>query len=203
MKVLGAAIGIAYPFVVFFGLQWVSPRTLAVVVGLAVLARGIIQYRGRDWRSLAPLAGAGAVTGLFVLVVVVLDDGRYLKALPVVMNLALFTVFARSLVVGPPMIERFARLQHETLPVFAPVHCRRVTIVWTGFFALNALVILILALGASLAAWTLYTGIIAYVLAGTLFVTEVVYRAWRFRHYEDGRPVDAFLRRIFPPRVGA
>jgi hypothetical protein len=47
-----------------------------------------------------------------------------------------------------------------------------------------------------------YTGIVAYVLAGALFTVEVVYRAWRFRHYEDG-PTDAVLRRIFPPRVGA
>jgi uncharacterized membrane protein len=202
VKVLAVAIGIAYPFVVFLGLQWVSPRTLAAVVGLAVLARFVVQHRGGHWRSLAPLAGAAAVTGAFILVVAVLDDDRYLKALPVVVNIALFTVFARSLVAGPPMVERFARLQHDPLPPFAPPYCRRVTIVWCAFFALNALVILWLAVGASLTAWTIYTGVVAYVLAGTLFVAEVLYRAWRFRYYEDGA-VDTVLRRIFPPRVGA
>ena len=201
MKVLGAAIGLAYPFLVYVGLGWLSARSLALVIGGALLVRWLIRLRGRDWRSLAPLAGAAAATGVFLLVVVLLDDGRYLRTLPVVVNLGLFVVFTRTLVAGPPMIERFARIQHTTLPVGAPAYCRRVTVVWSTFFALNALVILWLAVGASLAAWTVYTGIISYLLAGTLFAIELVYRAWRFRHYEDG-PVDALLRRIFPPRVG-
>ena len=202
MKALGAAIGFAYPFVIYLGLRWLSARTLAFVVGGVLLARWLIRLRGRDWRSLAPLAGAAAAAGVFLVVVVVLNDERYLRALPVVVNLALFVVFARTLVAGPPMIERFARLQHRTLPAGAPAYCRRVTVVWSTFFALNALLILWLAVGASLAAWTVYTGVIAYLLAGTLFGVELLYRAWRFRHYEDG-PADAILRRIFPPRVGA
>jgi len=52
---------------------------------------------------------------------------------------------------------------------------------------------------ASLAAWTLYTGFLGYLVIGLLLAGEHVYRAWRFRRYDDG-VADLLLRRIFPPR---
>ena len=55
------------------------------------------------------------------------------------------------------------------------------------------------SLAASLEVWTLYTGLVSYLLIGTLFAIEFVYRHWRFRRYL-GAPTDALLRRIFPPR---
>ncbi len=63
----------------------------------------------------------------------------------------------------------------------------------------NAGVSLWLALYATLAQWTVYTGVVAYLLAGTLFTIEIAYRAWRFRDHRDGL-ADQVLRRIFPPR---
>jgi len=47
--------------------------------------------------------------------------------------------------------------------------------------------------------WTLYTGLLAYLLVGAVFAGELTYRAWRFRRY-DGDVTDVFLRRLFPPR---
>ena len=98
------------------------------------------------------------------------------------------------------MAECLARLHHTTLPPGAIPYCRLITILWSLFFALNALFILWLAVAASLATWALYTGLLAYLVAGTLFATEKTYRAWRFRHYGQG-VADAILRRIFPPRM--
>jgi uncharacterized membrane protein len=201
VKVVGAALGLAYPFIVYLGLSWLSARTLALVIGAALLVRAAIRVRGREWRTLMPLAGVAVAVGSFIVLVMLLDEGRYFKALPVVVNVAFCVAFARTLVSGPPMIERFARLQHAHMPPNGVPYCRRVTIVWAIYFALNALVILWLALTASLAVWTVYTGIIAYLFAGALIVGEIVYRSWRFRYYEDG-PTDALMRRIFPPRVG-
>jgi uncharacterized membrane protein len=201
VKVVGAAVGLAYPFIIYFGLSWLSARSLAVVIGAALLVRMAIRMRGREWQTLMPLAGVAVVVGSFIVLVMLLDEGRYFKALPVVVNVAFCVAFVRTLVSGPPMIERFARLQHAHMPSHGVPYCRRVTIVWATYFALNALVILWLAVTASLAVWTVYTGIIAYLFAGALIVGEIVYRAWRFRYYEDG-PTDALMRRIFPPRVG-
>jgi hypothetical protein len=56
-----------------------------------------------------------------------------------------------------------------------------------------------LALSGDLAIWTLYTGIVSYLLLGTLFACEYVYRHWRFRRYV-GAPTDVVLKWFFPPR---
>jgi uncharacterized membrane protein len=45
---------------------------------------------------------------------------------------------------------------------------------------LNASFIVWLAFYASLASWTLYTGFLGYLLAGVLFMAELVYRQRRF-----------------------
>ena len=202
MKALSALIGLVYPFAIFLGLQWLSPRALALVIGLILLVRVVIRLRGRAWQHLAPLLRAAGLVGGLVGLAALFDDGRYFKLLPVMVNAGLCLAFARSLAHGPSMVETLARLHYSRVPDDHLPYCHRVTLVWSVFFALNALFILWLAAAASLEAWMLYTGLIAYLLAGALFVTEAVYRAWRFRHYEDG-PGDAILRRIFPPRVGA
>ena len=55
-------------------------------------------------------------------------------------------------------------------------YTRRVTQLWCLFFIANALIISLLALYAPLAWWTLYTGLIAYLLMGLLFAGEWLVR---------------------------
>ena len=74
-----------------------------------------------------------------------------------------------------------------------------VTWVWCGFFLLNGLTALALAIHASLAVWALYTGFLSYLLMGTLFALEFLVRTWRFRRYTGGF-LNPLLERIFPPR---
>ena len=56
---------------------------------------------------------------------------------PVLVNAILLAVFAASLWRPPTVIERIARLREPDLPPAAVVYTRRVTIVWSVFFALN------------------------------------------------------------------
>jgi uncharacterized membrane protein len=201
VNALSALIGLLYPFVVFVGLRWVSARTIAVTLGMVLLGRLAIRLRRRRWSDLSPMLGSAAFLMGLVALAAFFDDGRYFTLVPVVVNVGLFLVFGRSLLRGPSMVEVLARLQYSRVPVEHLPYCYRVTVVWTAFFALNALIILWLAATASLQVWALYTGLIAYLLAGALLVSERTYRAWRFRRYGDG-PADALLRRIFPPIVG-
>jgi uncharacterized membrane protein len=200
LRGLEAAASLVYPFVVYLGLQMVSPRTLAAILAVLVVARSARRLRQASWTLLAPVVSAAALVLAVVTLAALFDDGRFFTLVPVVVNLGLFAAFARSLVRGPSLVESLARLRYRTLPAEAEAYCRRVTAVWCVFFVLNAAFTLWLALRASLAAWTLYTGLVAYVVIGVLFGLELVYRAWRYRHYEDGL-ADLVLRRIFPPRV--
>jgi uncharacterized membrane protein len=189
LRGLEAAASLVYPFVVYLGLQLVSPRTLAAILAVLVVARSARRLRQASWRLLEPIAGAAALVLAVVTLAALFDDGRVFTLVPVAVNLGLFVAFARSLV----------RLRHRTLPAGGEAYCRRVTALWSVFFVLNAAIAGWLALRASLAAWTLYTGLVSYVVIGVLLGLEQVYRAWRYRHYEDGL-ADLVLRRIFPPR---
>jgi 3-hydroxymyristoyl/3-hydroxydecanoyl-(acyl carrier protein) dehydratase len=78
------------------------------------------------------------------------------------------------------MVEVFARLRHEHLDEEQIAYCRKVTVLWSAFFLLNGSISLGLAVRGDLEAWTLYNGLIGYILVGLLFAGELVYRHFRF-----------------------
>jgi uncharacterized membrane protein len=150
--------------------------------------------RREDLRALLALPlSVFTLVGLTAL----LDDSRYVLALPVLINLSLLIQFAGSLR-STPMVERFARMQDPSLGAEQVRYCRSVTKVWCGFFVVNASLSAALALFASLSAWAVYTGLVAYLLLGTLASVEYVVRKFRFREYGPGLH-DRLLARAFPP----
>ena len=197
MRWLGGLVAVAYPLLVFAGLRWLEPRTLAVGLALLFVARSLPRALSLSAdalrKLLAPAVGVGAVLATTL----VSNDPRFLMFVPAGVSAALLVAFSRSLVRGPPWIETFARMQHPDLDEAEVRHCRRVTWIWCGFFALNAAVSFGLALAGWVGWWTLYTGGIAYAGMGVLFVGEFVYRAWRFRRYQ-GSALEPVLRRLFP-----
>jgi len=124
-------------------------------------------------------------------------DARALLLVPVLVNGALLFAFGRTLRRGPSLVETLARLQEPDLSAAQERHCRTVTAVWCGFFAANAAVCTALALLADLWLWTLYTGVISYLLMGLLFGAEFLVRSWRFHNLRFA-PVEPLLRRLFP-----
>jgi uncharacterized membrane protein len=164
------ALTAAYPLLVFASLGHVEPRYLALLLLVLGLLRvtaggGAVQAR---WLVAAALALAG-LTAL-------LNQSLPLKLYPVLVNVAMLTVFAASLARGPSVVERLARLTDPHLPPEAIAYTRRVTQVWCGFFLLNGGIALITALWASERVWALYNGLIAYGLMGLLMGVEWLVR---------------------------
>ena len=165
------ALTAIYPLLVFASLGHVEPRYLALlllVLGLlrmTVSGSSTVQAR---WLVAAALVLAG-VTAL-------LNQSLPLKLYPVLVNVAMFAVFALSLVRGPSVVERLARLTDPHLPPEAVAYTRRVTQVWCGFFVLNGGIALATALWASERAWALYNGLISYGLMGALMGGEWLLR---------------------------
>lgn len=190
---------IAYPVAVYLALRGGQVRGLAVGM-LVVMPTLALLGSGRPrgvWSALRPVAPALAVA----LVTLVVDDPRWLMALPVVVNAALLLGFAGSLQSGgPSAIERFARLGGAELPAGGIAYCRRVTWVWCGFFVVNGAVAGVLALRGPPEVWALYTGLLSYLAMGCLFAAEYVVRKARFREYGSGLH-DRVLARCFPPRT--
>ncbi len=168
----------AYPLIVYFSLGQVEPRYLALLLlvlgGLRWMVGGAQVLQAR-WLALAALLLAGSTA--------LLNQSLPLKLYPVLVNLVLLLVFATSLMRGPSVVERIARLQEPELDAHGQAYARRVTEVWCGFFVLNGSIALATALWASAETWALYNGLIAYLLIGALMGGEwLLRRALRARH---------------------
>lgn len=158
--------GLAYPFAVYLGLEQLSPRLFALLLGALWLAR---MFSGKQ----TPLSRTlTTVALLFCLLLGLAGEPALLRWYPVLISLALLGLFAGSLCSGMPIIERLARLSEPELPPAAVRYTRQVTWVWVGYFVVNASIASGLALWAPLSWWTLYTGLIAYLLMGLLFAGE-------------------------------
>ena len=163
------AVSLAYPVVVYLALGHVSPRWIALLlVGLA-LARAWVT-RESFWLAAAALATVLAGASFLG------DFWGPLKLYPALVNLVMLGLFATSLWRGPSVVERLARLREPDFPPAAVVYTRRVTQVWCGFFVVNGLIAAATALWASTATWTLYNGLLSYVVMGALMGGEWLVR---------------------------
>lgn len=181
MTIVLTLVGLAYPFVVYFGWEKISPR---ILTGFLLTLYGL-----RFWLahlSLSPLHWKDLISpwiipALLIGLVFIVGRHHLLLYVPTLISAALLLSFGQTLQTPSTMVERFARLKIPFLSEEQKIYCRRVTIIWCLFFILNGLVSLGLALRGYLIQWTLYTGVISYLLIGTLFGVEYVYRHWRFR----------------------
>lgn len=163
-------VGLAYPFAVYFGTEHLPPRLFALLLGGLWLARALTarQRPGSHW-----MAGAALV---FCLLLWLADTPVLLRWYPVLICALMFSLFGHSLISGPPLVERLARLREPDLPAHAVRYTRRVTQVWMLFFLGNGLTASALTLWAPLSWWALYTGLLSYGLIGLLSAGEWLVR---------------------------
>jgi uncharacterized membrane protein len=199
MRLFIRFLSLGYPFVVLVGLWVFNPRTVALLLAALLSVRLLAALRRARRPDLVNLGLFAGLMGSTLALAAAFDDQRFLLFVPVLVNAALFLGFARTLGYEVSMVETLARLQGHLLSLEKRRYCRHVTVAWCVFFVANGGVTAYLALTAQVLAWTVYTGLVAYLLVGLGFAIEHVYRAWRFRDYRDG-PADAVLRRLFPPR---
>ena len=172
-RLIGVALvlaGVLYPFAVYFGLEHFSPWQFALLLGALWAARALTGERRPGSLGVA-LAAIG-----FCLLLGVLDSPRLLRWYPVLISAFMLGLFGLSLKVGPPMVERLARLREPHLPPKAIIYTRQVTIAWCVFFIFNGVLAAALTLWAPLSWWMLYTGLISYGLMGLLFAIEWLIR---------------------------
>ena len=198
MRVLVAVVGLGYPLLVYAGLLVFEPRVLVAIAGGLLLARGASGWRAWNRRDVRRVMMPVSLVAAVLAVAAILNDGRAFLFVPALVNGALLIGFGRSLVRGPSMSETYARLRHPEMPASRAPYLRALTGMWCVVFAVNLTISLLLALYGTLEAWTLYNGILAYALIGSLLAAERVYRYWRFRGYH-GDLLDPLFRRVFPP----
>ncbi len=179
-KILGLFIGLLtllYPLAVYFGLQYYQPWQIALVLSLLLLLRLWTSSAIRRWNQCLMLIGI-----LFCGWVIWDNSQVSLLFYPALINFSLFLIFAYSLFFPPTIIERLARLQHPNLPEQGVNYTVKVTKVWSLFFLLNGIAALATALWSSFFWWSLYNGLIAYLLIGLIMGIEYLIRIRTMDH---------------------
>jgi uncharacterized membrane protein len=171
---LAVSIVVAYPIAVWLGQERVEAKFLAVVLLIPL----VTQHRRLGFGAI----GRWYFGGVLILLTFSAWENTMmpLKLYPVLVNVGLFGAFSTSLISPPSFVERIARTREPDLPAQAVGYMRRVTQVWCVFFAVNGAVALATALWASPAVWSLYNGVVAYLLMGLLFAGEYLVRC-RFK----------------------
>jgi uncharacterized membrane protein len=160
-----------YPWAVHFGINYVEPWKIAGILIVLLLIKLATSYSGNHWSR--PLLLAGVIYFGFA---VWSNNPVSLRFYPALVNGVMLVIFSWSLLSPPSLIERLARLQHPDLPPEGVCYTRRVTQVWCGFFIVNGVIALATALWSSFEVWSLYNGLIAYLLMAILLGGEYVIR---------------------------
>ena len=168
---------VAYPLGVYFGLKVMPPSFLGLVLAVLIALRfGII--RPEERRILMPLL-AGFLA--FAITAAIVGSEKVLLFYPVLVNASLFVLFAWTLRSGEPLLLRMVRARGMKMSRYGPAYLYYLTLIWAGFFLLNGAVAA-WTTTQSLEVWTIYNGLVAYILIGVLIGAE-----WLFRIYYKKR----------------
>ncbi len=184
LAILLAMIGAAYPILAYYGITHFSSQIVLGVLLVLIIARAVLFLISKQITAALVTLGIAAV-------IAAISYQAHMQALrmyPVFMNLVLAGMFALTLKYPPSMIERFARLRHPDLDDYGIAYTRKLTCVWVAFLVCNAGIAAATALWGTLEEWTLYNGLISYVLTGILFVGEWPVRHWLRQRHENRKP---------------
>lgn len=174
-----------YPVLIYVGIKHIPPGYIMAGVTLALGLRFVIIKQSTPLRTQCVLF-LPVIAGVIVtLLGLLFNPHSMIRLYPAMMNGVFLAIFSYSLYSPPSFITQLAqRLSKQALPAEAVLYTRKVTAAWCVFFIFNGAIALWTALFSSLEAWTLYNGLIAYLLMGAFFVVEFGVRFFVKKRYE-------------------
>lgn len=163
-----------YPFAIYFGLHYFSHSHLVFFILALLLARVAMlkdSLKKMPWVLPASVLGAIAVSFSFFF-----DSLIGFKLYPLMVNIAMLSVFYYSYLKPPTVIETFARLTEKNFPEQAVNYTEKVTLAWCVFFSINGCISLYTALYTSLDMWVLYNGLLSYLGIASFMGIEYLIR---------------------------
>lgn len=178
-KALIGLVLLAYPVAIYLARDHFTPSQmlagLLALLGVRSLVAGWILrvHAVRQWvlgAALLLAAVAMALAGNWVRL-------EWLRFYPVLFDLAVAGMFLGSLFTERSLIERIASLFHrEPLSANTIRYARHVTEAWAALMIVIALVATYTAVVSPLATWSLFNGVIVYVVLGAFFAGEYALR---------------------------
>ena len=165
LKVIGVIFALLYPFCVFLLLNsGVSMRFMSLLLLVLVLS-GFL----RSQKKIFLCVGLVLILGLLIF-----DNDLFLRLYPVCMNALICFSFLISLR-GKPLITVFAeKMGNKATPEMLS-YTKKATVAWGVFMFINT-AISFFTLFLPLDIWTLYNGLISYILIGMMFGIEYLIR---------------------------
>lgn len=175
VQLLTGLLLLAWPFLIWFGLAHNGLHWLLPLMALLLFVR--FRQTRRQAGPLRVVTQIVAVAGITLCVTsYLLKTYQLLLFYPVVVNGVMLAVFGGSLWSTMPVVERLARLRDPNLPAAGVRYTRRVTQIWCAFFILNGSIALGTALYGDMSLWTVWNGMLSYLLMGTLMAGEWLVR---------------------------
>ena len=174
---VAAMLTVLYPLAVYFGINYFEPWKLAGMLIVLLVIKLAASYSDNQWSRPFLLAGM-----LYCVFAIWSNNLVSLRFYPALVNGVMLVIFSWSLLSPTSLIERLARLQHPDLPPEGVIYTRRVTQVWCVFFIVNGMIALATALCSSFEVWSLYNGLIVYLLMGILMGGEYIIRMKTQKH---------------------
>lgn len=171
-----------YPFIIYFGLRILPASFFGLILAVLLLMRfGLI----RPGERATALPVIGILLG-YAITSAVVGSTKMLLYYPVLVNSILFVLFAGSLSTKESLLLRIVRARGIPISDHTPGYLTRLTAVWAGFFVINGM-IAVWTTTQSMEIWTIYNGMISYLLVAALAVGEWIFR----RHYKRRLGIDS------------
>ena len=164
-----------------------TPITAALVLIPFIVAAGWAIALELGLRLALLTTTALTLPGLAMIKIFGLPQPAVILGLPhLVSNVFLMWFFARTLKDGQePLITSIARRVNGSLTPDLEIYTRRITFLWSMFFALQVVVSIGLYTFASLEAWSTFINILNAPLVILMFVCEYTYRVLRYRDHRS------------------
>lgn len=193
-SLIGAVALVLYPLILWLGIRHGQLALASTIAAILVLPAALARIAGgtrTQFKSVRSLAWVPLLTVTCLVISASLNAQDLAMMTPIAINGLLLVTFGSSLKWGPPLIERFARLQEEELSSAQVRWCRGWTFAWCAYFVFNIITLTLLIAFAPPTWWALYTSLIAYIIMGLLFAAE---RFGRWHRFERERsPTSSFL----------
>lgn len=181
--ILFAAVAIAtvaYPLIVYNGIQQLGPSVLSIILFCLLLGRVVLRGEYHQPEQYVQLVLVGGLC-LFA----AWQQSEFaLRLYPVAMSLGFACFFAISLRAETTLIERFASVLVKDIEEHQRQYMRGLTLLWAILLLVNAMVAAYTACCLSLSQWTLYNGAIAYIVFGVFTLCELINRHFYKKRYE-------------------
>ena len=177
LRIIITVLAVGYPLLVYFGLRVTGASAFGIVLAGVLSLRLITSLQTLDKKHCALYL----LLIVYSLAISVVNSEGLLRFYPVIINLALGSLFILSVLTNKPLITETLIKLKQPVPAEAITYLYWLTFLWGLLLIANAGVAAYTACCMSLAQWTLYNGVLSYLIFAVFFLLECVFRLW-FKH---------------------